>query len=948
MWLRISLAVVAAVVVSSVIGPASAAETRLDELETLKNRIVSAEPTPEANRLAESARAILARDGALDAPRSWLALALCRYYQRSARFHDALEFGQTALQGFKRLSPTERGVALALNSLGFLNKETASFAESRHYYDEALRLLSEMTDVEHRRLYIQVLNNRGKLAFVTGKYAEAEHYYQAALAICDDLYLAVQPQERKYVTQSKGQTLNNFATLNFQQKRYDRAAQFYAEASELFRGATDEISRIGAADVLENVGTLHRVKQEFDAAGAKYAEALELRLGTSGEEHHHTARTKFQLAKLRAVQGRVEEASKLFDEVYRVRLKILGEKHPDTAAVLVEKASLARRLGKLDEAEEMLGTAIARQEEVGAGYGERYRSLVVRAQLHWTRSDKARALDDIGRAMDCAEKQREDYCGADREMATDFAEFRTAFELAMLWQADEPEKVFSVMERSRSRSLLDRLASNGFEVESEWERNAAPDVKVELSTLRSKLAELRVSLAKSTKTKFDELQSERLVLEGKLAVLIERNREGGPIWRDTVRDRLDHTRLSDLQRELKAADKLLMMYTVTEDDTLLLVIDGRRCDLHRLQVDDESAESLAIRPGKLRRSDIARCLRNSDGRITRSLQTPQPGANDYKILHACYRVVIPTGVTELLADHAYRGLTVVPDGALGAIPFEALVMRHTETDARFFIDESPPIEYAPSIGVWRRLGERRVAQKSPSVGGIVTLGNPTYPAIDGRPPIMHLGIRGTPRGQSLPQLPYSGNEAESVFTAFSRGEREMVTKLIGKEATEGRLRSVIENKRVIHLACHGFVDDASGNFFGHLALAPGRTPPTIDDDGQFTLDEICRLKLSGCEVAVLSACHTNSMPEQFGEGTWGLSHGFVVAGATRVVASNWLVDDEAAAQLVVDYLSRVATAGDSKIRHAEALRDAKRNLTRNNPKWSAPYYWAPFVLLAAD
>lgn len=948
MSLRIYLAVVVAVVVLSLPGPVPAAEASLDQIEALKTRLVSAEPTAESNRLAESARAILARDGAVDAPHAWLALALCRYYQRSARFHDALEFGQTALKGFKNRSPTERGVALALNSLGFLNKETASFAESRHYYDEALRLLSEMTDIEHRRLYIQVLNNRGKLAFVTGKLAEAEHYYQAALAVCDELYPDVQLHERKYVAQSKGQTLNNFATLNFQQRRYDRAAQFYKEAGELFAGDKDEISRIGAADVLENVGTLHRVKQEFDAAGAKYAEALELRLGIAGEEHHHTARTKFQLAKLRAMQGKVDEASKLFDEVYRVRLKILGEKHPDTAAVLVEKASLARRLGRLDEAEEMLGTAIARQEEVGAGYGERYRSLVVRAQLHWARSDKARALDDIGRAMDCAEKQREDYCGADREMATDFAEFRTAFELAMAWQADEPEKVFVAMERSRSRTLLDRLASNGFEVESEWERNAAPEVKAELAALRTRLAELRVALAKADKSKFAELQSERLILDGKLAVLIERHREGGPIWRDAVRDRLDHTRLVDLQRELKAADKLLMMYTVTEDDTLLLVIDGRRCDLHRLQVDDESAESLDIRPGKLRRSDMARCLRISDGKITRSLQNPLPAATDYKILHACYRVMIPAGVTELLADHAYRGLTVVPDGALGAIPFEALVMRHTDTDARFFIEESPPIEYAPSIGVWRRLGERRVAQRVPAVGGIVTLGNPTYPPVDGRPPIMLLGSRGTPRGQSLPQLPYSGRESENVFTAFNRGAGETVTKLIGKEATEARLRNVIENKRVIHLACHGFIDDTSGNFFGHLALAPGRTPPTADDDGQFTLDEICRLRLTGCEVAVLSACHTNSIPEQINEGTWGLSHGFVVAGATRVVASNWLVDDEAAAQLVVDYLSRIATAGDSKIRHAEALRDAKRNLTRNNPMWSAPYYWAPFVLLAAD
>ena len=58
------------------------------------------------------------------------------------------------------------------------------------------------------------------------------------------------------------------------------------------------------------------------------------------------------------------------------------------------------------------------------------------------------------------------------------------------------------------------------------------------------------------------------------------------------------------------------------------------------------------------------------------------------------------------------------------------------------------------------------------------------------------------------------------------------------------------------------------------------------------------MNLKGCELAILSACDTNFGPEQRGEGVWALSRGFLVAGSRRVVASNWLVDDEAAASLV--------------------------------------------------
>ena len=105
-------------------------------------------------------------------------------------------------------------------------------------------------------------------------------------------------------------------------------------------------------------------------------------------------------------------------------------------------------------------------------------------------------------------------------------------------------------------------------------------------------------------------------------------------------------------------------------------------------------------------------------------------------------------------------------------------------------------------------------------------------------------------------------------------------------------------RKVVHLACHGLVDQAYGNLFGALAMTPG---PNIDRRGRrglLTLAEIYGLNLKGCELTILSACDTNVRPEQRGEGVWALSRGFLVAGSRRVVASNWLVDDEAAASLV--------------------------------------------------
>ncbi len=141
-----------------------------------------------------------------------------------------------------------------------------------------------------------------------------------------------------------------------------------------------------------------------------------------------------------------------------------------------------------------------------------------------------------------------------------------------------------------------------------------------------------------------------------------------------------------------------------------------------------------------------------------------------------------------------------------------------------------------------------------------------------------------------------------------------------------------------------------------MALTPGAKAGNPADDGFLTLPEIYELNLKGNELAILSACQTNYGPEQRGEGVWALSRGFLVAGSRRVVASNWLVDDEAAASLVYFFCSSVAQAEnptksadkpDRQVDYAKALHDAKLWI-RHQTKWQHPYYWATFTLIGPN
>ena len=99
-----------------------------------------------------------------------------------------------------------------------------------------------------------------------------------------------------------------------------------------------------------------------------------------------------------------------------------------------------------------------------------------------------------------------------------------------------------------------------------------------------------------------------------------------------------------------------------------------------------------------------------------------------------------------------------------------------------------------------------------------------------------------------------------------------------------------------------------------------------------------------------SACGTKVGPGQRGEGGWALSRGFLAAGARGVAASNWLLDDEAAASTVSYFCSVLARqqASGGPVDHAEALQKAKRwlrSVKTEKHDWSSPYYWAPMVLL---
>jgi CHAT domain-containing protein len=188
---------------------------------------------------------------------------------------------------------------------------------------------------------------------------------------------------------------------------------------------------------------------------------------------------------------------------------------------------------------------------------------------------------------------------------------------------------------------------------------------------------------------------------------------------------------------------------------------------------------------------------------------------------------------------------------------------------------------------------------------------------------------------SLARLTHASEEADAISGVAPWG-----TTLVAKgfEASrETAMSPEVSKAQIVHFATHGFLNSEHPELSGIVLTMKDRNGANIN--GLMSLPDIYSLDLSA-ELTVLSACQTALGKDIKGEGLVGLTHSFMSAGAKSVVASLWKVDDRATAALMADFYDGMLKKGMTP---AAALRYAKLKMM-SEKQWSAPYYWAGFVL----
>jgi CHAT domain-containing protein/tetratricopeptide (TPR) repeat protein len=930
--------VVAALVATAALGVARAQDADHTEMD----RLLVAQRYNEAQQLAErrynAARAAGDGGGTAD----W-GLSLARADVGMGRFDRAEGLFRQGIAFFRNKVGSEHMVTgMALVDLGAMFWKQGRLDDAEPPLRQGLGVVERTAGHYHLNTG-HAYSTLANCLSHRGRFREAEGLIKQAIDI-----------ERRVLGPGHVNTLTdllNLAVMYSLQSRRAEEEAIYRELIPVARQALGPDAPI-LVTAYSNLGGIANKAGRLDEAESLFKQALAIVQKNYGPEHPEAAGLYGRLGLVVHQRGRLEEAQPLFQKCLALLEKAYGPESPELAHWLIVQSTLHAARDNLGDAVAALDRCVALLEKAGANPEKRFQAYVNRALYAFAAGRRdAAVFDDVKKAMALAEAQRGLVSGAARERSTYFASFAMAFELMVAFQLElgdkgDPAEAFAAMERFHARSLLDEMQAAGTDPDLGRPPGEREALRRREAELHRRVADLEARLAaEKDRARAAALGVDLARARDDLYRHYRDATETSPVYRSVVSRTGKLPTLADVQRRLRPGD-LLLEFLVGDVGGDVMAVTHDSALIQSFGFNDDEARVMGVAAGNLTDALMRQAFLNDKGTgLIQQLANPKvPAPVDQ--LKVMWNTVAASPLHTGLSDGSIKRLIVIPDGPLGLFPFETLVTGDGPNGPVYLLDSGPPIVYAPSAAVFLSLAEKPAAAPPAGREPVLALGDPAYPAAGagaGAGTDDSARSRFSMAGGRLARLPHSGTEAQWVAQVFRDAGTPSVL-LKGTAATESGVRNAAPGRRVLHLACHGLADEERGNFFASLALTPGPGAGADPaDDGFLTLKEIHGLDLRGCELAILSACETNFGPQQMGEGTLALSRGFLVAGARRVVASNWLVDDEAAATLVSVFCSGLAKGGAAPD-YARSLQAAKR-WVRRQPKWRSPYYWASLEML---
>jgi CHAT domain-containing protein len=823
------------------------------------------------------------------------------------------------------------------------------------------------------------LNTLGQIYGRLNEQQMALDHYERALAI----------RREGSDKRSVGVTMADIGVIYFRLGDFPRALDYYKQALAIMEEVGDRRTK---AILLQSLGVL--LKNTGETAKALDAQTQSLALARAVGDRRAEGRTLHAISELYLLQGEKEKARESLTqalELARAAGDPVGE-----AAILRQVGRMAAASGDWSQSIDLFQQSLSLSRATGDLQGERD-SLGNLAETERKRNNLGEARDYLEKAIELTESLRVKTLRQELRasyLASRQGEYEQYADLLMDLHEQQPNAgyataAFEVSERGRARSLLETLA--------EARADIRQGVDAALLAEERKLAD---------RIRLKEQQREQLTGNSRAAKQIEvLAKEIGDLLNEyqslQARIRASSPRYSTLTQPQPATAAEIQKQCLDSHTVLLeFALGAKRSWLWA--VTPEAITGYALPP----RAEIERSARNVYELLTARQLKKDPTEEERlkRIAEADARLQAGAATlsqmllgpisARLRQEWKGKRLAIVASGALEYVPFAALPLpesgrageresgrqgdketRRQGSDVKpqsaiptphpplptpLIVDhEVVNLPSASALALIRKeVAGRRMATKT-----LAALADPVFEANDPRLAAARkkassngliASVRSAESAPSPSPLPSELERSARSFQRdgfgrliFSNEEAEFITsfapkgstlKAIGFEANRQLAASgELGQYSIVHFATHGLINSEHPELSGLvLSLLDENGKP---QDGFLRTHEIFNLHMPA-SLVVLSACQTALGKEIKGEGLVGLTRGFMYAGAERVVASLWQVDDQATADLMRRFYHGMLK---ENLRPAPALRAAQIEMSKSS-RWSAPYYWAGFVI----
>jgi CHAT domain-containing protein/tetratricopeptide (TPR) repeat protein len=773
--------------------------------------------------------------------------------------------------------------AATIYEAGWLYGDIGQYQKALDCYSQALTLYKALGN---HKSEANTLNNT---AWIYGELGEN----QTALEMYEQVVEA-----NKKLGATDAVALSNIASSYAKLGQYQRALDLHLQVLALRQGPSNNAGR---AITLSNIGNCYYYLGDVTRALDFYTQSLALM--RQDTKKYYTATVINHIGVAYRSLSEYDKALSYFNEALELR-NVAGD-HRGIATTLADIARLERDRGNLLEARKRIEAALAEVEVV-----------------------RSKVSSSLLRSSFFASVQQY------REFYIDLL-----MRLQKEKQAEQLERVaFNASETGRARSLLQLLAEARTNIHHGIDPSLLEHKQALAETIDTKAQQQTQLLSgKHTEEEAESVRRELSALTTELEQLESRIRESSPQFAALVQPL--PLKLEEIQQNILDRDTLLLEYSLGEERSFVWAVTPDSIKAFELP------KRAVIEPAARRvyESITARTVNVPKETLEQRRQRLQLADAEYASASAILsRMILGPAVTELKD----KRLLIVSDGVLQYIPFAGLP-DPAATDLRALVVDHEVV-LAPSASVVGLLRQEK-ANRKPASKMIAVLADPVFSNDDPRVAATRLAhVAAIDTSATTDTLRSSGLGVDGLRRLrFSRQEADEIARLAGSDskleavdfAANRKLATSAElgQYRVVHFATHGIINNYHAELSGIvLSLVDEKGKP---QNGYLRLYDLYNLKLSA-DLVVLSACQTALGKEIRGEGLVGLTRGFMYAGAPRVIASLWQIDDRASAEFMKRFYEAML---GQKLRPAAALRAAQVSMSQD-PRWRQPHYWAAFTI----